>query len=137
MSTGRMDSYMFSTARFMLAVAVFSLLAMNVMSQGNSLVTISPEKLEFPAQASEEASPPQSLTLTNQSSSSLQISNILISGIDFSQSDTCDKPIAAGANCSIEVSFKPATSGTRLGALQIAWAGAGSPRTIPLTGIAP
>jgi hypothetical protein len=128
---------MFSNARFMLAVALFSLLTMRALPEANNPVSISPDKLEFPAQSADGASQPQNLTLTNRGSSSVKISSILISGIDFSQSNNCDKPLASGADCSIEVRFHPATSGTRLGALQIAWSGGTRPRTIPLTGIAP
>lgn len=128
---------MFSQARSVLAVALFSLLVLKVLPQENSSISISPDKLEFPAQSADAASQPQSLILSNRGSSSVKISDILISGIDFSQSNNCDKPVASGANCSIDVSFHPATSGTRLGALQIAWSGGSSPRTIPLTGVAP
>ena len=134
--TGRIDSSMFPNAR-MLAVALCSLLAMRALPEENSPVSISPDQLEFPVPSGDGASQPQSLTLTNRGSSSVKISDVLISGIDFSQSNNCDKPVPAGGNCSIEVSFHPATSGTRLGAIQIAWSGEGSPHTIPLTGITP
>jgi hypothetical protein len=120
---------MFSNARFMLA--------MRALPEANIPISISPDKLEFPAQSADATSQPQSLILTNRGSSSIKISSILISGIDFSQSNNCDEPIASGADCSIEVSFHPATSGTRLGALQIAWTGGTRPRVIPLTGMGP
>ena len=125
---------MFSSPRYMLAAGLLSLLVMNVASEENAALAISPAELQFPAQAVDSAGPPQDLVLINQGSSRLEVSSILASGIDFSQSNNCEKPIAARASCSIQVVFKPATSGLRLGALQIAWSGTGSPRTIPLTG---
>lgn len=128
---------MIPNARFMLAVALVSLLAMKVMPQESSPVEISPDKLEFSVQSADAATPAQSVTVTNRSSSSMRVTNILISGIDFSQSNNCDQAMASGDKCSIEVSFHPATSGTRLGALQIAWSGGTRPRMVPLTGTAP
>ena len=128
---------MISNAGFMLAVALVSLLAMKVMprkaAQSKSRLT----NWNFRFSRLMPATPPQSVTVTNRSSSTIRVTNILISGIDFSQSNSCDKAMASGDKCSIEVSFHPATSGTRLGALQIAWSGGTRPRMVPLTGTAP
>jgi len=97
-------------------------------------ITIAPEKLDFPPQATGTTSENLVLNLTNCGSSSLRITDVLVSGIDFSESDTCKNPLAAGASCTIQVAFKPAITGPRLGALRISSSDAGGVRTIPLSG---
>ena len=125
---------MFSLARYILA-NVFLLLPLSVTSQGTPSITVSPEKLEFPAQTVGSPGVPQALTLSNSGSSPVDMRGILSSGIDFSQTNNCTEKLAAGAKCSVEIVFNPAVTGNRLGALQLTWSGAGSPRTIPLTGL--
>jgi hypothetical protein len=122
-------------AGYILAATVLSLLPVSATSQDTEAVMVSPDKFEFAAQAVGSASPPQSLTLSNTGSLPVAMRDIQISGIDFSQSNNCSEKLAAGATCKVEIVFKPAIPGNRLGALQVSWSGARSPRTIPLTGI--
>ena len=126
---------MFHVARYILAATVLGLLAVNATSQEPESVLVSPDKLDFPAQAVGSAGTPQSLTLSNTGSSPTELRGVQISGIDFFQSNDCSERLAPGAKCSVEVIFKPAIPGNRLGALQIYWSGGRLPRTIPLTGV--
>jgi hypothetical protein len=111
------------------------LLVSSASAQSASVVVISPEKIEFPAQSVANSGPSQTLTLTNSSSTAIPLRGILVSGIDYSQTNDCGEKLEAGAKCTVSITFKPASTGNRLGALQLNWSGAGSPRTIPLTGL--
>jgi hypothetical protein len=120
-------------SRYLLACCLV-LLAVDVTSQEKPALSTSAEKLQFALQPIGTASAPQTLTLKNETSGSLSIRGIQISGIDFAQSNHCPEQMTASQSCSIEVTFRPVVTGERLGALQLAWSGAGSPRTIPLSG---
>ena len=80
-------------------------------------------------------SAPQILSLTNGSASELRVTDILTSGIDFAQSNTCGTAVPAGASCEISITFTPATTGPRLGAMSIVTSDPSSPRLIPLSGV--
>ena len=47
------------------------------------------------------------VTLTNYSTSSLNISNVQVVGGAFGQTNTCGSTVAAGASCTFNVTFKP------------------------------
>jgi hypothetical protein len=67
----------------------------------------------------------------------LTIASIKITGTnngDFSEINTCGTSLAAGASCTINVTFKPTKTGTRTGTLSITDNAAGSPQTVSLTG---
>jgi hypothetical protein len=83
------------------------------------------------------ASAPQTIMLRNDSTSPVIISNLAISGTnasDFAENDNCVGSVAAGASCSINVTFTPAASGGRTGSLTIANNLTGSPLAVPLSG---
>ncbi len=100
-----------------------------------STVIVAPEKLDFPPQATGTTSESIATNVTNNGSSTLRITDILVSGIDFTEKDTCKTSLAASASCSIQVTFKPAIAGPRLGALRISSSDVTGIRTIPLSGI--
>jgi hypothetical protein len=61
------------------------------------------------------------------------ITGIVITGTNagnFAQTHSCSSSLAAGANCSINVTFKPTASETRMAALNVADNAAGSPRKV-------
>nr|WP_255604260.1 choice-of-anchor D domain-containing protein [Oscillochloris sp. ZM17-4] len=80
----------------------------------------------------------QQVTLTNSGSDTLAISGIVASG-DFARTSTCGATLAAGASCTISVTFTPTTTGSRSSALTITNDATGSPQSVTLggTGIAP
>jgi hypothetical protein len=100
-----------------------------------SSITISPEKLDFAAQEVGASSEAQVITLANSGTSPLRITDILVSGIDFSKTNNCNGAIAQGAECTVQVRFKPAIAGPRLGALRISSSAHGGVRTVPLSGV--
>src|SRR6185437_6794275 len=79
----------------------------------------------------------QAVTLTNNGSVPLTITGIVASGADrgdFTVSNTCTSPIAAGAHCSISATFTPTASGARAATVTISDNAASSPRVITLQG---
>ena len=101
----------------------------------NGIVTLSPASLTFAAQTINMTSAAQSITFKNGTASALTISSITANG-DFAQSNTCGTSLGASASCSIAVTFTPTAGGTRTGSVVVTDSGAGSPRTIALTGAA-
>jgi len=79
----------------------------------------------------------QTVTLTNTGKVTLSISNITVAGAnpgDFAQTGTCGASVAAGANCSLSVTFAPTAMGSRTASLSISDNASGSPQTVSLTG---
>ena len=100
--------------------------------------TLSPTSLTFSAQGIGTSSPAKSVTLKNTGTASLTITSIAITGTnagDFAQTHTCGSSLAAGASCTISVTFKPTASGTRSAALSVTDNAAGSPQKVTLSGI--
>lgn len=103
-------------------------------SQGAALLTISPTKLIFPATPVGSQAAPETVTVTNPSNSNIMVEEIIVSGIDFAQTNNCGNEVAAGAQCSIQVEFKPAIAGERTGNLEIVAADNNVPHFVALTG---
>jgi trimeric autotransporter adhesin len=82
--------------------------------------------LMFAAQTVATASAAKVLTLANTGGVSMSVTSYTISGTnatDFTQTHTCGTAVAAGASCSISVTFKPAASGTRTATLTVVTTG--------------
>jgi FG-GAP-like repeat/Abnormal spindle-like microcephaly-assoc'd, ASPM-SPD-2-Hydin/FG-GAP repeat len=103
-----------------------------------SEVTLSPTSLNFGSQNVGTSSAPQVATLTNNTSGSVTITGISITGGDsgdYSETNDCGTSLAAGGSCSISVTFKPTAIGTRSGTLQATDSDPSSPQTTSLTGV--
>ncbi len=96
-------------------------------------VKLSPTSLTFPTQVVFTTSTAKTVTLTNTGSGILTITKISAS-IQFSQTNTCGSSVAAGASCTITVTFKPTTINTITGSVSITDNVSGSPQTVTLTG---
>ncbi len=94
---------------------------------------VSPTSLTFGSQLVQSPSAPQSVTLTNSGGAALSISGITMAG-DFSQANTCGSSVAAGAGCTISVTFTPTQTGARTGSLTIADNASTSPQVVALSG---
>jgi hypothetical protein len=97
------------------------------------VVSLSSGSLTFGSQVLNTASVAQTVTLTNTGTASLSITSIVPSG-DYADTATCAATLAAGSNCTINVTFTPTVTGTRTGAITITDNAAGSPQNINLTG---
>ena len=100
---------------------------------GGPTVTLSPTSLTFGTQLRNTTSPAQTITLTNTGTASLSISGIQASA-KFSQTNNCTASLAAGASCTISVTFTPNANGTVSGSLMVTDNAAGSPQSVPLSG---
>jgi len=96
-------------------------------------VALSATSLVFPAQAVATTSTPQTITLTNAGDADLAITTIERTG-DFAQTNTCGSAVAAGADCTIDVTFTPTVAGARTGAVTITDDAAGNPHVVQLGG---
>jgi hypothetical protein len=96
-------------------------------------VALSATSLVFPDQAVATTSTPQTITLTNAGDADLAITSIEITG-DFAQTNTCGSAVAAGADCTIDVTFTPTVAGARTGAVTITDDAAGSSHVVQLAG---
>jgi hypothetical protein len=106
----------------------------SLSNKAPSFVRLTPDKIDFGSQPVGVAGEPKRATLTNTGNSRLTISDITVSGIDFTQSNTCTSSLAAGAECIIEVTFKPAINEPRFGTVMISDSDPGSPHMLLLSG---
>jgi FG-GAP-like repeat/Abnormal spindle-like microcephaly-assoc'd, ASPM-SPD-2-Hydin len=109
---------------------------------GNSLVTLlntgvvyfSPiTPLNFKKQATGTTSAPQTVTLTNTGKTALTVSSMKATG-QFAMTSTCGTSVAAGANCTISVTFSPKTKGAKSGTISINDSASSKPQVIELSG---
>ncbi len=103
-------------------------------------VMVTPASVTFPAQAQNTTSAPMTVTVKNTSTGSetLTFSSIATSGPFAVSGGTCStdaSPLAAGASCTILVTFTPTGTAASTGALTISDnATSGSPQTVTLHG---
>ena len=95
--------------------------------------TWSATTVPFGSVAVGDTSQPQSVSLTNYGTSTLNITSIIASA-DFSETDTCSAPLAPEASCTVSVTFSPTATGSVNGTLSVTDNGAGSPHSTALTG---
>ena len=115
------------------------LIALSGMGQ-QAGVDISPTSLAFgsspivsSAQASSTAGTSLSVTITNTGNGPLSLSALSTQG-DFSESNSCGSTIAAGAVCTLTVTFVPTALGHRTGTLTITDNAAGGTQSVSLAG---
>jgi hypothetical protein len=99
-------------------------------------VCVSPASLNFAAETATTTSEPMTVTLTNDGSDTLDITTIASSG-PYAETNTCGSSISAGANCTISVTFSPASAGNLGGSVTVTDNAAGlsgAIQTIPLSG---
>ncbi len=109
-------------------------------SGGIPNATFFPQSLTFPSTAVGSTSAPQSISIQNTGDTGLSFNDYLTSS-SFANLNSCPTTLAAGASCSVSVSFKPTASGTATGGLVFQNQNNNPPTnlpiTIPLTGTAP
>jgi hypothetical protein len=103
-------------------------------------VSISPTSLAFgslpivsSAQAASAAGTPLSVTITNAGTGSLTLGGFSTQG-DFRESNSCGSTIAAGAVCTLTVTFVPTALGHRTGMLTITDNAGGGAQSVSLAG---
>lgn len=101
------------------------------------LAAVSQSSLTFAAQPLGTTSSPQSVTLTNNGTGPLNLSNVAITGTnsgDFPLTNACPSALAVGASCQISVSFVPTANGPRGASLAFTDNAPGTPQTVLLSG---
>ena len=102
-------------------------------------VTVAPGLLSFGSQTVNTTSTAQTVTFTNGTTAALTISSISFSGAngsDFGETNTCPLSpltLAAGANCTLSVTFTPTTIVAESAALDINYVSAGNSLQLPVT----
>ena len=102
---------------------------------GISTVGLSPSSITFSGQYVGTSGLPQSVTVTNNGTAPLTITNAATSPSDFGALNACGSSVAPGASCAIGVFFDPTTAGARTGTLTLTDNGVGSPHTVTLSGM--
>ena len=100
-------------------------------------VSLSPSNLTFGSTVVGTTAAAQSVMLTNTGSSPLNISALAASGdfaLDASSTCSTSTPVAAGATCTIAVTFAPSGTGVRTGVVTINDDASGGIQTITLSG---
>jgi len=90
-----------------------------VQGRPSGSLELTPAKIDFGSQPVGAKSPPKTSILSNRSDHGVNLRDVAASGIDFTESNTCARVLAAGTQCSIEVTFTPAITGLRLGTVLI------------------
>src|SRR5207302_3972643 len=103
---------------------------------GTPAVSLSPTSLSFGNQTVGTASAAHVVTLKNTGTATLGISGIThtVGSFYFGPGGTCISTLAAGASCTFNVVFKPATTGTLTGTVTVTDNATGSPQKVGLTG---
>jgi fibronectin-binding autotransporter adhesin len=106
---------------------------------GAPVDVFSPTSLAFPSQLISTTSPSQTLTLTNEGTVAMTINSITITGSNSSDyalasGGTCGSSLAAGAKCTIMVTFTPSALGARTADVMVTDNACLSPQLVPLTG---
>jgi hypothetical protein len=100
---------------------------------GSATLTASPTSLSFGNQAVGSTSAAQTVTVTNTGSAAASVSSVA-AGAPFAQTNTCGTSIAAGASCTVSVTFTPTTASTASGNLTVTSNATNPTLTVALSG---
>jgi hypothetical protein len=89
--------------------------------------------LNFKTQKSGTTSAPKTVTLTNTGTTELTITSMKATG-QFGVSSNCGSGVAAGASCTISVTFSPTSRGVKSGTITIQDSASSKPQVIELSG---
>jgi hypothetical protein len=106
-------------------------------ASGTPTFTISPASINFPATTIGFSSPWQSITLTNNSQSSVRISDNGVfgaNGFDFALFYGDCAIVAPGASCTLQADFTPTAAGSRSALFSLTSTAPDSPQTISFSG---
>lgn len=105
-------------------------------SRGSRPLTASTRNLRFGNEAVGSTSAAHEVTLTNATAAAVTLNTLATSGDYALAGGTCTQggSLAAGASCTVDVTFSPKSSGWRTGTLRVALASSAVPTTITLQG---
>src|SRR6202035_3534722 len=105
----------------------------SVTNSSGPVLTASPASLSFGSQAVGSASAAKTVTVTNTSTATATLSSVSPAA-PFAQTNTCGSSLAAGASCTVSVTFTPTAAGAATGSLSVASNAPGGPLTVALSG---
>jgi hypothetical protein len=100
-------------------------------------VSLVPPSVSFGNQALNTPSGAQVITLTNNTSGTVNISSIAIGGThagDFSKTTTCGTTVSGSGTCTVNVEFQPTSVGAEVATLSVTDTAGSSPQTLALSG---
>lgn len=108
----------------------------------NPAASVSPTSLKFGNVVVNTTSGALNATLTNKGVAAFTVNGIALTGSNagyYTQTHDCPANLAAGASCTVTVSFAPTVSGSRSAKLTIATSATSTPLSVSLsgTGVAP
>lgn len=106
----------------------------NLAGSGSAPVSFSSSSLNFGSVAVGFTSAAKTVTLTNRAKVSLNVATVAASAGFTVASNTCVTSVAAGASCTVGVTFSPAATGSVTGTLTFTDDAVTSPQTVSLTG---
>lgn len=96
-------------------------------------VTVTPASLTFGSQVVNSTSPADTVTLTNTGNTSLSLASVSVTG-NFAQTNQCGTSLAAGASCTVNVTFTPTAVGSPTGTLSFSDNAPANPQVVHLYG---
>jgi uncharacterized protein YjdB len=120
--------------RWFFGVCLAAALSLGALAQ---TVSVSPTSIAFGNQAQGTSSSVHKVTLKSGQSSAITISSISTNLADYSETNNCPMSpatLAAGATCTISVTFTPTAQGTRDATLTVVDTGLSSPQLVTVTG---
>ena len=106
---------------------------LKIAPDNKSAVSVAPSLLQYSTLSVGASSLPQSATLRNMGSASLNIATKTISG-DFIETDDCGATVAPGSFCTFSISFVPTAPGARFGTIELVDDASASPHLINMVG---
>jgi hypothetical protein len=103
---------------------------------GQPLIQLSPSSIDFGSVQQGSSSPTRTILVANVGTASLAVTQISVGGASanqFSQTNNCTG-VAAGATCTIGVTFTPTSTGSKSASISLSHNASGSPSTISLSG---
>jgi hypothetical protein len=107
------------------------------IGSSGALISMSPSSLNFGSEFVGSPTSPQAITVTNVGGATFTFASISLGGTnpgDFSRTNTCGSTLAPAANCTINVTFTPTTTGGRSATAVVTSAGVDGPYSTALSG---
>lgn len=101
---------------------------------GTAQLTLSGSSLNLGSMVVGSTSAAKTVTLTNHAKVAVTFSSVAASGPFAVASNTCASSVAAGATCTVGVTFTPIAAGTATGALTFTDSALNTPQTVALAG---
>ena len=108
-------------------------LSLAAASGSGSPLSASPSSESFGNENVGSTSSAQPVTVTNPGTTAVSMSSIGVTG-PFGESNNCGTSLAAGASCTVSVTFAPTAAGAATGTLSVNSSAPGSPLTVALSG---